>query len=838
MYQISNITQEQTDVKQIVLKLLDTAINGPQSLVSALCQLAAENCFDKKNYESQVKIFLQSIRNEEIEEQMELLSRKIRGSVIEASKENNLFVFESIYQILDHAMKEMEIPNDRRETLKEGMIAGIFAFIFDKDKKYYNLLRLKMILENRIDEQKRDLNEMRRQYDHLYQMMLILLESYENTSDTYSLLRIPLKSLNLDRPDIMDKRMDKQERIQTLFNDGSNVVFLTGRPGMGKTTLARLYAGRHNYEEIYFEKYNQSFEKTVEKLLSEDGKSLGHNGNDVLEYWNHLKFEDRRKILLIIDNFNGDILQNGNKQRYTKELSGEFYKKLKEIGIRVIVTTRISVSSESCIVVNEVDDPMKLFMEHYGGILSNNQKKLVEEIIESVKKNTMLIVQLAYIWKKQDKNGKLRLAEQLKENSMFWGEEALYMQTRNMLDFSGIRDEKSFSETFACAALLPLRGEDRERFIEISECDVNSLNDLIEGSWILSLPGEKIALHPLIKEIALREGMVPYTKCTKFCRSIRLALNVEIPLEDRYPYADCAWEIYKTFSSMPDLDDVLIGIFYLLGDIYDNQNERERSRKLVDTVLNHLGKVEIEQVVKAEMLSGIAYSINNCFTDMKELDSAETMLKEAHKMINGLPDECKIDNRAKKVRAMIWSDWGSNFLGKRKWAVQMADKCVESALEKHKKALQLREIYLQEAETEKEMKEANSKLATSYTTVATDYFYLSKYEQAVEFHLAAHKIRKDLGLNVTACVNEERIIGCLLSMYKNNLMADEKLWKICLSYYPALIEINDTYSRKSLQTSINYFDEIYQIIHNDRRLEKFICECEQKKQKIENRRRG
>ena len=48
MYQISNITQEQTDVKQIVLKLLDTAINGPQSLVSALCQLAAENCFDKK----------------------------------------------------------------------------------------------------------------------------------------------------------------------------------------------------------------------------------------------------------------------------------------------------------------------------------------------------------------------------------------------------------------------------------------------------------------------------------------------------------------------------------------------------------------------------------------------------------------------------------------------------------------------------------------------------------------------------------------------------------------------------------------------------------------------
>lgn len=106
-----------------------------------------------------------------------------------------------------------------------------------------------------------------------------------------------------------------------------------------------------------------------------------------------------------------------------------------------------------------------------------------------------------------------------------------------------------------------------------------------------------------------------------------------------------------------------------------------------------------------------------------------------------------------------------------------------------------------------------------------NYFYCSDYEQAIEQHFKALNIREKLDNNEGKSINQQRIIGCVIELYRQKLSIEKKYISLVLSFYPQLLETNYILqNNNALQDNMRYLVNLKIIILNDRRLECFIDE--------------
>lgn len=640
--------------------------------------------------------------------------------------------------------------------------------------------------------------------------------------------------LDIQNGDKIDLRIEEISEINLKFENGNNVVFLYGRPGIGKTTLARLFANEHckNREQkntIYFVKYETSIENTMSKLSVNNKK---YKGEDILKYWETLKFEERNHILLIIDNFNENTLQGGDNNNFESEVEDSFFKRLKDLGIRILITTRIKVNKDVYEVL-PVNDTMNLFERYLGYTLQIRDRQNVEQIIRILKGNTMLITLLAHLWERSDQNEKDLLLDKIinceihkytknliKEADVEVDDLTIYGQTMALLDFSGILRDESVKEVFVNVSLLPLEGLIKDTFNEfIGYSDGNILESLIRDSWVLE-EENRVFLHPFMREIVRENGYVTYKDCENYCKSIKEVISkdqIMCKFSDRIAYKEYAWEIFRVFSLENNMDIVLVDLFYWLSDIYDELAERSRSLEIAKIILNHLDVYN--KLTKAERMSGIAYSMNNSYKNMGDLEKAESLLYDA---VHVYEEMDIIDDRIRynRIAGKIKSNFGSNYIAKSKCNQARKDEFLKKALEYHMEALNYRKDlenrYI--LETSDIVRTLKSDVAISYTNIATVYFYLGQYERAIENHSIAEEIRKNLGNIKSLNDNQERIIGCIIQMYKNNFYLDRKYIKKALDYYPELLESNyKNKANKAMKININNFIFIARIVLYDRR---------------------
>lgn len=810
----------------------DIALN----LVRDGVQAGLEDFYVNVQFNEAIEDYL-AAQNPAVKEQLEALIAEFKQDLKDQIVNKDIHLIDELNKQMDVKLQEGEFPEECRKGLKAHFMLFVLRKVENIDVYYAN--DLKIVLEV-MEERQRNLSQ-DAEIKKLKEEIWIIRQALKNIlQEQASPLKAAPVCLQLDdSPKIMGHE-DLLDDIKNMYAQGSNVVFLCGRPGMGKTTLARRYARIScKKHDVYFVTYEKSIKDTIGKLAKDDLK----NGSEkILEYWGSAELE--RPVLLVIDNFNENPLQRAGEQEMEDQLEGSFYQKMADTGIHVLFTTR-TMMGRNAIEVTPVEDRFRLFENYYERpIEGDSVKSTINKIIDVLHGNTLLIILVANILKRSDIEKKAgEVLERLRKCNM-WEEsteldlfadipngdvKTIYEQAHALLDMSGIWENDAAKSVFANTALLPLDGMKKQEFLDLTgNKNDNVLMQLINSSWILT-DSVNVYLHPMVREIALRDKCVSYGLCEICCKNIHAKIAMRETFKDRLKYKNYAQEIYNVFKADTSYDQELLRLFYDLSDIYDGLAERELSLEIVKVVQDNIAVFDESPLEKAQILSGIAYSYNNCFDTMEMLEEAWTLLEQAQNTTDEItPDQSNRDQRT-RIQGQILSNRGSNCLAKSKCNQVQRQEALKQALQYHNQALELRQIQYErllskpEEKARQEARRMKEAVATSYTTIATDYFYLSDYEQAITQHEQALKIREEQQNEKGESINQQRIIGCVIEIYRQQLSVGEEYIAQVLSYYPRLLEINYKYQNiTALKDNIRYLIEIQNIVLNDRRLERFV----------------
>lgn len=827
-------------MKAIVNLVQTISQNDPSGTLMEILSRVAENIDDRASIVSHIEKIIENQNDVIIKEQLQVITDELKKMVIKGIQENNLDLLKELENELEKQLQEYDIPEEKHNNIKENLKCYILCAISKNDTNFYNNL----VLDERLREVK---NQNTRNETNINDLISQIREinnvvkQINNFKDD-SLIIQSLKP-NIDDSTKIIPRIYELNEIERSFENGSNIVFLAGRPGMGKTTLAKLYTIQQvKYKQVYFVKYKNSFYDTI-KILANNPKDT--NPDDIITYWrNHS--DEAGQTLIVIDNFSPNFTCDDIPGTCNKEMNSDFYKSLTEVGVKIIVTTRIN-NGKNTLNVGAVSDPIKLF-ESYAGNLQEYEQKLVEEIIKVIHENTLLIILAANIWSRCNDNGKKDLLVKLKECSMKDEyrkltnyadidddiERTLYEQVDAMLDFDDILKAEDYLEVLANAALLPLEGLNKDIFLNMREDrDDNRLQHLINAGWIILETREDkddnksqnfinagnskniICLHPLIREILLSKQIVKYDNCKVYCENIGKKIAISKDFENRILFKNCAQEIYNIFGKEKISHIELARLFYSLSDIYDKIGERVLSKQIANTVADNIDIFDDDLIEKALKVSGIVYTWNNNYTGMTELNNAEEILENA---FNSLVNMEKEKNTIRYIEAFgkVLSNRGSNNLAKNKYCQETSKKYIDKAIEWHEKALEYRRGQVWRFEDNESIKEIDLNIATSYTTLATDYYYKNDYEQSIKNHMEAIRIRNRYNNWKGITVNQQRIIGCVIERFRTNFEIEESYIEQVMNYYPLLLEKNYEHGNfNALRQNLIYLKQLKKIVLNN-----------------------
>ncbi len=310
----------------------------------------------------------------------------------------------------------------------------------------------------------------------------------------------------------------REQEIESLRQalEQHDKIFVYGVPGIGKSELAKAYAKayRKSYTNILYIPFTGDIKSDIAKLAAVD--DFPQDNEDVL-FEKHDRFLRTLKedSLIIIDNFG--VISDGY----------EIQNILQKYRCHVLVTTRCFFSEQRNFLLEEFQDSEDLFrLTACFFSDAETNRGIVEEIIRAVHSHTFAV----------------ELAAKLLESGIL---KPLMVLTR--LQIAGaaydyhdrlvmIKDGKSRQDTYyghihdlfrlwelthpqqdiiSCLSLIPDSGISQRVFADwLCLTDMNVIHTMIELGYIRLMPGNRIALHPMTRDIAL----VEITPGVKRCR--------------------------------------------------------------------------------------------------------------------------------------------------------------------------------------------------------------------------------------------------------------------------------------------------------------------------------
>ena len=386
-------------------------------------------------------------------------------------------------------------------------------------------------------------------------------------------------------------REKESEELHELLKKESK-VFVTGIPGIGKSEFIKAYAKKYRkeYRDILYFSYTGDLKSMITGAMFADDTDCEY---EVLFRKHHKYFHNLgREVLLIIDNFN------------VTEQSDKFFPVLMNYTCSIVFTTRSVFECGASYTLSEIEDKDTLFTlasKLYSNI--NRNQQCFMEIIAAVHHHTLAVELSARLLEK----GLITPAELLKklrENSAD-PDSADKVSMRK----DGMSSKATYYEHLSRLCALSLLDDDMKNVIRnmvfIPECgirtrrlakwcgmsDMNAMNDLIELGLIRNTTLDIIALHSIIRDLAVKELEAAYTVCSCFIETIhRFCLNIGQYRQDHRLITGTVLNImkYAVKDDIPSyilfLEDALgfmesyseeYGMYYALGELHDILNDKE-----------------------------------------------------------------------------------------------------------------------------------------------------------------------------------------------------------------------------------------------------------------------
>lgn len=360
-------------------------------------------------------------------------------------------------------------------------------------------------------------------------------------------------------------------------------VFLHGIPGIGKSELAKAYAKRYesDYTNILFLPCRGNLLQALAGLDLADDRT---EDEEEQRFKRHNRFlrSLKRDTLLIIDNLNSTFSEEPMLDVVCK------YR------CTVLFTSRNRFEHQTTMELHELDEPalMRLFRYFYSG--TDRYAELVKELIQTVHAHTFAVELIARLLncglmrpkglleKLQKQRAAMDAEDEIPTERDGIHQKATYHDHIHML-FELFRLSGKRKVVLRDMVLMPEGGISSRLFAGWTVLkNLNPVNLLIEMGILTPTPCRGIALHPMIREVALDE-LLP-----SICENRVLIDNLrEICREKREEYRHCKPLFQAVENIIADAGkDDLEGYLALLEDAFPYMLRKQAQEK--DAVLREL----------------------------------------------------------------------------------------------------------------------------------------------------------------------------------------------------------------------------------------------------------
>ena len=407
--------------------------------------------------------------------------------------------------------------------------------------------------------------------------------------------------INLPKWQPSSRRVGRYEELREIKErlDADGYVFIKGMGGLGKSELAKLYAQQYSgeYHTVQFCKYTDSL-KTLTASLSINGI----NDSDYTDYMQLVNDKNKvlhscdRHTLIVVDNYN--VPYDEFMRDFLPASSNSF---------KVIFTTRCtqaadyydsktyelpSLSNGEC---------KELFALHSGGINGDSQE--LEQLIESVDRNTLILILLASTIKKSGLSVS-EMQEVLKKQTLdkveakvfheydYSAEEAnaynkVLSHLYSIFSISNLSDAEK--ELMKNMSLVSASGIDLNLFLsycEYGDAIADAIYKLADENWINLAEGNIVSLHPTVSDLVAWDERV-----IKSENYYKLAENLENECQPDYSChfsillkkLECACHLERRYIN--ENDEMQIYISFCLGRLYENMYRYEDAVEYFNSVI-------------------------------------------------------------------------------------------------------------------------------------------------------------------------------------------------------------------------------------------------------------
>ena len=490
------------------------------------------------------------------------------------------------------------------------------------------------------------------------QQVIVKLEEIEKLADT----SVPyIQRSHIVCPKILvGRNKELYELEKWIKQPNSNILFVTGMGGIGKSSLVRGFLSEqaHQFDTVISLNYHHTLKKTIS-----DDKQFVINAvlkseqEEPDEYFFRKlsvarKITNRQKIVLVIDNYEGDDYDGIDE--------------LLKLGWKIIVIARNSILAKEypCICVEAIKDKSDIytmFESHIRRTIDEDEYPVIDRIIKEVQGHTLALELIA----KQIENSFLSIyeAEDLLYENGFSGiapERVPYTKDsvstldtiKNIIDklFVSANITEQKKSVLKAIAFFGTNGISVNVFADVYGLETKDiLNELISDGW-LGVNRHTLVMHPVIIETVLGWRITEeFLKAANFMMAElkkMLQDDKDLVLELSEEILNCC-NRHKEFTSQQSYRELLFSVLSAMPRHREGYILANAKR-----LIQNLGSLNGNAVIKLYDL------ISEIYEERQDLDEAYRCLMQAQSLVNKFADD-----HIKGQYYYLWVGYFDNKLG-------------------------------------------------------------------------------------------------------------------------------------------------------------------------------